>query len=102
MKQVVVTGVSTGIGRGAVSVLVKQGWHVFGSARRQADASALVAEFGEAFTPLIFDVEDNDAILAAAELVRARLGGRTLEGLVNNAGASFAGPLLLQSVAEFR
>jgi len=102
MKQAVVTGVSTGIGRGAVSVLVKQGWHVFGSVRREADARALAVEFGDAFTPLIFDVEDNDAVLAAAELVRARLAGRTLDGLVNNAGASFAGPLLLQSVAEFR
>jgi len=102
VKSVVVAGVSTGIGRGAASVLVKQGWRVFGSVRKEADGRALESELGEAFTPLIFDVEDNDAILAAAEVVRAHLAGRTLDGLVNNAGSSFPGPLLLQSIAEFR
>ena len=34
--------------------------------------------------------------------MRARLGGRTLDGLVNNAGNSFSDPLLVQSVADFR
>ncbi|HLZ84962.1 MAG TPA: SDR family NAD(P)-dependent oxidoreductase [Caulobacteraceae bacterium] len=102
MKSVVVTGVSTGIGRGAASVLARKGWHVFGSVRREADARGLESELGEAFTPLFFDVEDNDAILAAAQAVRARLAGGTLVGLVNNAGASFSDPLLVQSVADFR
>ena len=102
MKSVVVTGVSTGIGRGAASVLVKQGWHVFGSIRKESDGHALQRELGEAFAPLVFDVEDNDAIVAAAEHVRAQLAGRTLGGLVNNAGSSFIDPLLVQSVADFR
>ena len=102
MKSVVVTGVSTGVGRGAASVLVKQGWRVFGSVRKEADGQALKAVLGEAFVPLVFDVEDNDAILAAAEVVRSHLAGRTLDGLVNNAGSSFIDPLLVQSVADFR
>ncbi len=102
MENVVVTGVSTGIGRGAVSVLVNKGWHVFGSVRREADAASLRQDFGDAFTPLVFDVEDNDAILTAGETVRSHLAGRTLNGLVNNAGASFSDPLLVQSVADFR
>jgi len=102
MKTVVVTGVSTGIGRGSASVLVEKGWHVFGSVRGQADARALKSELGETFTPLVFDVQDNEAILAAAEDVRSHLAGRTLDGLVNNAGSSFTDPLLVQSVADFR
>ena len=102
MKSVVVTGVSTGIGRGAASVLVKQGWRVFGSVRKDADGRALRSELGDAFVPLVFDVEDNDAILAAAEGVRSHLAGQTLDGLVNNAGSSFTDPLLVQSVADFR
>lgn len=102
MKNVVVTGVSTGIGRGAAAVLVKQGWRVFGSVRQEADGRALQRELGAAFTPLVFDVEDNDAILAAAEQVRRHLAGRTLAGLVNNAGISLPNPLLVQSVADFR
>lgn len=102
MKSAVVTGVSTGIGRGTVSVLVGKGWRVFGSVRKDADARALEGEFGAAFTPLVFDVEDDAAVVAAAEDVRARLAGRTLDGLVNNAGSSYVDPLLVQSVADFR
>ena len=102
MRNVVVTGVSTGIGRGAVTVLAGRGWHVFGSVRDPADARSLQQELGERFTPLVFDVEDDAAIVAAAGQVRVSLGGRTLDGLVNNAGSSFSDPLLVQSVADFR
>ena len=35
---VVVTGVSTGIGWGTTKVLVSKGFRVFGSVRKQADA----------------------------------------------------------------
>ena len=102
MKSVVVTGVSTGIGRGTASVMIKTGWRVFGSVRKQADGQALQAELGESFVPLVFDVEDNDAVVAASAEVRTRLGGHTLDGLVNNAGISLIDPLLVQSVADFR
>lgn len=102
MKSVVVTGVSTGIGRGIASVLTKTGYRVFGSVRKSADADALQAEHGERFVPIVFDVEDDAAIVAAAAEVRARLGGQTLAGLVNNAGIALSEPLLVQSVADFR
>ena len=102
MRNIVVSGVSTGLGRGTASVLIKRGWHVFGSVRTQADATGAARDLGDAFTPLLFDVEDNDAVVAAAEEVRSRLGGRTLDGLVNNAGSSYTDPLLVQSVADFR
>lgn len=102
MKTVVVTGVSTGIGRSAAAVLIKKGWRVFGSVRKESDGHALKSQLGEAFTPLVFDVEDNDAILAGAATVRAHLAGRTLDGLVNNAGSAINNPLLVQSVADFR
>lgn len=102
MKNVVVTGVSTGIGKAIASVMAKDGWRVFGSVRKRADAEALQAEFGKGFVPLIFDVEDDAAIVAASLEVREHLAGRTLEGLVNNAGMALAGPLLVQAVADFR
>ncbi|WP_375463959.1 SDR family NAD(P)-dependent oxidoreductase [uncultured Methylobacterium sp.] len=102
MKSVVVTGVSTGIGRGIAAVMVKRGWQVFGSVRKEADARTLRAELGEAFVPLVLDVEDDAAIVAASVVVRAHLGGRTLDGLVNNAGMALADPLLVQTVADFR
>lgn len=37
MKSVVVTGSSTGIGWGTAKVLVKKGFRIFGSVRKQAD-----------------------------------------------------------------
>lgn len=101
-KSVVVTGVSTGIGWGATKVLVANGFHVFGSVRKPADGERLKAEFGDDFTPLLFDVTDEAAVRAGARQVEAALGGRTLAGLVNNAGIAVAGPLLHLSIEAWR
>jgi len=75
---------------------------VFGSVRKQADADRLKSEFGANFTPLLFDVTDEAAVLAAARDVRAALNGETLAGLVNNAGIAVAGPVLGLSADQFR
>ena len=101
-RSVVVTGVSTGIGRGITSVLIRHGVHVFGSVRRQEDAARLSAELTEGFTPLLFDVTDTRAIAAAVDIVRKRLSGSTLLGLVNNAGISVFGPLMHITLEELR
>ena len=102
MKSVVITGASTGIGWATAKLLLDRGFRVFGSVRKQADADRLRAEFGTNFTPLLFDVTDEAAVLAAAREVRAALGGETLFGLVNNAGIAVAGPVLELSVDQFR
>ncbi len=101
-RSVVVTGVSTGIGWGTVKVLTAKGFHVFGSVRKPADGERLKAEFGDAFTPLMFDVTDEAAVRVGARQVEAALGGATLAGLVNNAGIAVAGPLLHLPVEDFR
>jgi NAD(P)-dependent dehydrogenase (short-subunit alcohol dehydrogenase family) len=102
MKSVVVTGASTGIGWASAKLLLDKGFRVFGSVRKQADAERLKAEFGGNFTPLIFDVTDEPAVLAAAREVRAALNGEKLAGLVNNAGIAVTGPALSLSVDDFR
>jgi NAD(P)-dependent dehydrogenase (short-subunit alcohol dehydrogenase family) len=102
MESVVVTGVSTGIGWGTSKVLIRSGLHVFGSVRKQSDADRLASEFGGGFTPLLFDITDETAVQAGAQLVREQLGGETLFGLVNNAGIATAGPLMHQPLEEFR
>ena len=98
---VVVTGVSSGIGRATVEMLLARGYTVFGSVRALAYADRLRSELGEGFVPLVFDVADRDAIEKAAATVAAELGNATLTGLVNSAGLAVAGPLLYQSEAEF-
>ena len=102
MRSVVVTGASTGIGWATAKLLLDKGFRVFGSVRKQADADRLKSEFGSNFTPLLFDVTDEAAVLAAAREVRAALSGETLAGLVNNAGIAVAGPVLELAVDEFR
>jgi NAD(P)-dependent dehydrogenase (short-subunit alcohol dehydrogenase family) len=102
MRSVVVTGASTGIGWATAKLLLHKGFRVFGSVRKQADAARLKSEFGSNFIPLLFDVTDEAAVLAAAREVRAALSGETLAGLVNNAGIAVAGPVLELAVDEFR
>jgi NAD(P)-dependent dehydrogenase (short-subunit alcohol dehydrogenase family) len=102
MRSVVVTGASTGIGWATTKLLLDKGFRVFGSVRKQADADRLKGEFGTNFTPLIFDVTDEAAVLAAGREVRAALNGETLAGLVNNAGIAVAGPVLELSADQFR
>ena len=102
MKQVVITGVSTGIGHASVKVLLGRGFRVFGSVRNRVDADRLEREFGNLFIPLLFDVTDEAAVLAAAAKVSEHLGIDTLDGLVNNAGIEVAGPLPYLPTEQFR
>lgn len=102
MKSVVVTGASTGIGLGVVKVLIQNGYRVFGSVRKQADAERLKTDFGAGFTPLTFDVTDEAAVHSAARQVRQELAGATLFGLVNNAGVATPAPIMHQPIADFR
>lgn len=102
MQSVVITGVSTGIGWATAKLLLDRGFRVFGSTRKQADADRLKTEFGSNFKPLMFDVTDEAAVLAAAREVRTALNGQTLTGLVNNAGIAVAGPVLELAADEFR
>ena len=102
MQSVVITGASTGIGWATAKLLLDRGFRVFGSVRKQADADRLKAQLGANFTPLLFDVTDEAAVLASAREVRGALNGQTLAGLVNNAGIAVAGPVLGLAADEFR
>ena len=101
-KDVVVTGVSIGIGWGTTTVLVSKGFRVFGSVRKQADADRLQSEFGNGFVPLMMDITDADAVHQAAQKVGSMIGDRNLVGLVNNAGIVVSGPLLYLRPSEYR
>jgi len=101
-KDVVVTGVSSGIGWGTTKVLISKGFRVFGSVRKQADSVRLQREFGNNFVPLMMDITDADAVHQAAHKVGSMIGDRNLVGLVNNAGAVVSGPLLYLRPSEYR
>jgi NAD(P)-dependent dehydrogenase (short-subunit alcohol dehydrogenase family) len=102
MKHIVVTGVSSGIGRAAAQRLISRGYGVFGSVRRAEDGRLLRAELGERFIPLLFDVTDPGAVLEAAEKVGRDVAPANLTALVNNAGFACVGPLARVPVDEVR
>jgi NAD(P)-dependent dehydrogenase (short-subunit alcohol dehydrogenase family) len=102
MRSVVITGTSSGIGWSTAKVLAENGFRVFGSVRKWADAERLKSELGPQFQPLLFDVTDQVAVQTAASTVRAALGGHRLAALVNNAGIAPPSPLLDLSIEDFR
>lgn len=67
------TGVSTGIGFETAKALIVEGFHVFGSVRKQRHAADLRLDLGAAFTPLLFDVTDEVALAKAALKVGFKL-----------------------------
>lgn len=94
MKNIVITGVSTGIGYGATTEFIKKGYRVFGSVRKEEDAARLKKEFGPDFEALIFDITDSKKIRTEAARVKSMIGDNNLVGLINNAGATEGGPLM--------
>lgn len=101
-KNILITGISSGIGYDAARVLAARGYRVFGSVRRQADAERVRAELGENVTPLLFDVTDHEAITAEIASMAAWIGDDGLWALVNNAGISVPGPLAHMPLDDLR
>ncbi len=102
MEYIVITGVSTGIGYDVARYLIKRGFYIFGSVRKQSDADRTKADFGDNFTPLIFNVTDLEGVKNAVEQVKSIVGNKGLKALVNNAGITVCGPLMHLSNEEFR
>ena len=100
-KFILITGVSTGIGHGAVAHLIREGFHVIGSVRSSGDLDRLTKEFPNHFTCLRFDLTDHLAVEAAAQEVRSLLDGKLLTALVNNAGSTSPGPIQLLERENF-
>ena len=102
MKNIVITGVSTGIGYAAALRLVKAGHTIFGSVRNDVDAKRLKSELGKNYCPLIFDVTDEKAIKEASEYVAGEVGDNGIDALINNSGIALGGPILELPIDIFR
>ena len=102
MNNILITGVSSGIGYDAAKHFLTLGYRVFGSVRSQSDADRLGKEFSDNFVCLQFDVVNVNDIQAAAQQVEEILDGESLTALVNNAGYALAGPMAMLSDESFR
>lgn len=98
---VLVTGVSTGIGRACALHLDSAGFSVLAGVRSEADFDRLRAQGSARLRPMILDITDGEQIAACAEQVRLE-SPDGLAGLVNNAGIAVAGPLEAIPIDEFR
>lgn len=85
-RSIVITGASSGIGRATALRLARAGWRVFATVRKEKDAATIKAETDGAVETVQLDVMDKSSIADAARDVAARLGGRGLDALFNNAG----------------
>lgn len=80
-----ITGTSSGLGRGVAQRLHDLGWDVLGTVLDRAD------EDDVPWSTVVLDVTDDDAVASLGLVVRDRWGG-ALDALVNNAGFALAGP----------
>jgi NAD(P)-dependent dehydrogenase (short-subunit alcohol dehydrogenase family) len=94
MPLALITGTSSGLGRGAAEKLVALGWDVLGTVLDAAQGDGLP------YDTVVADVTDDDDVARLGALVSER-GGR-LDALVNNAGIAMSGPWEEITAAELR
>src|SRR5438046_2119744 len=89
-RTALVTGASSGMGRGLSLALARRGTHVFIAARRKPQLDALadeIAREGGSAEAIALDVGDGDATYAAVRELDAR---RPLDLVIANAGVGDA------------
>lgn len=89
MKSAIVTGASSGIGKAITLQLIELGYAVTGLARR-FDTMHLPAAAAAAFTPLVCDVTDVQALQHAVQQIKQQ--HESIDVLINNAGVGWFGP----------
>ena len=98
VRNVVITGASSGIGRRCALHLAEQGFQVFAGVRDARAGQELQELRCERLEPMFIDVTDQASIAAAVR----ELGSRPLHGLINNAGTALLGPVEFLPVARIR
>ncbi|CAN5481035.1 SDR family NAD(P)-dependent oxidoreductase [soil metagenome] len=84
-KTVFITGASSGFGAATVRRFTAEGYHVFGTARREDRLQALAEEVGaDKFSYAVFDIRDKAALDAALAALPEEFAG--IDVLINNAG----------------
>lgn len=102
MQNVVITGVSSGIGNVTARYLADKGIRVIGTVRKSIDAQKLIEDLGDRFIPLVLDVRDQKAIDQSILELTDILDGQGIAALVNNAGVAVNGPLQLLPIEDLQ
>ncbi len=83
-RTALVTGATAGFGQAIAHRLVRDGWRVIATGRRQDRLDAMAAELGAALLPFPLDVTDPEAVAGLPACLPE--GWRQVDALVNNAG----------------
>tara|TARA_B100000959_G_C14887331_1_gene585154 strand:+ start:143 stop:997 length:855 start_codon:yes stop_codon:yes gene_type:complete len=104
MRSVLITGVSTGIGRAIAEELLNSEFIVIGSVRNLEDAKKLKEKYKENFFPIKFDVTKKEEIQQSKEEIEKILSDNNsyLSCVINNAGIALGGPVRYLDVDIFR
>jgi NAD(P)-dependent dehydrogenase (short-subunit alcohol dehydrogenase family) len=95
---ILVTGASTGIGRGCALRFAELGNRVFAGVRTVSDGESLRADRPGLIEPVLLDVTSVESIVKAL----AGVGGQPLACLINNAGIATLGPVELLPLEAWR
>ena len=105
MRTILITGVSTGIGKAIAEELLKtKEYYVIGSVRKESDALYLSEKYQKLFHEVIFDVTKKDEIESGKKIVEKILSDNNsyLSCIINNAGIALGGPIRYLDVDIFR
>jgi len=99
-RTVLITGVSSGLGKAFAAAALTAGHKVIGTVRRAEDAAAFAALHPQGAIPLVLDVTDFAAIDAAVRQAERTAG--PVEVLINNAGYGHEGALEESSMDDLQ
>jgi len=89
-KTILLTGASRGIGHATVKKFTQEGWRVLTCSRQAFDKNCFWTDGQK--NHIQIDLSDPADTINAVEIIRDRLDGNELHGLINNAGVSPKGP----------
>jgi len=96
VSAVFITGTSSGIGKELALRLIRRGYLVFGTVRKQSDADSLLRALPTGFAPILCDVASEEQVASAVNSVQSHLDSLNkdrhnnfkikLVAVINNAG----------------
>lgn len=99
MKNIIITGVSSGIGLAIAEKLLSKGHRVAGLSRRTEKMTALQEQYGDKFLSIACDVTKPEEVENAKQ--KALAAWNSVDVLINNAGVGYLGKMEETPLSEW-